>query len=422
MGGEHITHVSGLALRAADRKERGQGEGEGDGGKTQKEYSLMAVISMKALLESGVHFGHRTNRWHPKMKPYIFTERNGIHIIDLQQTVKSIHEVYGIVSKAIANGGEILFVGTKRQAQQTVADEASRCGMPYVNERWLGGSLTNWPTIYLRIQELERLETMQASGEVELLSKKEGLMIQRQIDRLHHRLSGLLTMKKVPQLLFVVDIGREQAAIHEANLLKIPVIAMADTNYDPRYIDYVIPSNDDAIRAIKLIVGTMANAVLEGKSARQEEEAEAQAAAEAMPDKGKGSQRKEVAPVADASDLSDEELLGAATLEKMSAEREAAEAKEEKAAEAKEEEKATPAAEEAKEEKKAAPKAEAAKVEEEAAPKADAAKEEVKAAPETEEAKDEEKAAPKAKKAPAKKKAAPKAKAATKKDEEEKAE
>ncbi|MBL6959996.1 MAG: 30S ribosomal protein S2 [Anaerolineales bacterium] len=366
----------------------------------------MAVISMKALLESGVHFGHRTNRWHPKMKPYIFTERNGIHIIDLQQTVKSIHEVYGIVSKAIANGGEILFVGTKRQAQQTVADEASRCGMPYVNERWLGGSLTNWPTIYLRIQELERLETMQASGEVELLSKKEGLMIQRQIDRLHHRLSGLLTMKKVPQLLFVVDIGREQAAIHEANLLKIPVIAMADTNYDPRYIDYVIPSNDDAIRAIKLIVGTMANAVLEGKSARQEEEAEAQAAAEAMPDKGKGSQRKEVAPVADASDLSDEELLGAATLEKMSAEREAAEAKEEKAAEAKEEEKATPAAEEAKEEKKAAPKAEAAKVEEEAAPKADAAKEEVKAAPETEEAKDEEKAAPKAKKAPAKKKAA----------------
>ena len=408
MGGEHITHVSGLALRAADRKERGQGEGEGDGGKTQKEYSLMAVISMKALLESGVHFGHRTNRWHPKMKPYIFTERNGIHIIDLQQTVKSIHEVYGIVSKAMANGGEILFVGTKRQAQQTVADEASRCGMPYVNERWLGGSLTNWPTIYLRIQELERLEAMQASGEVELLSKKEGLMIQRQIDRLHHRLSGLLTMKKVPQLLFVVDIGREQAAIHEANLLKIPVIAMADTNYDPRYIDYVIPSNDDAIRAIKLIVGTMANAVLEGKSARQEEEAEAQAAAEAMPEKGKGSQRKEVAPVADASDLSDEELLGAATLEKMSAEREAAEAKEEKAAEAKEEEKATPAAEEAKEEQ-AAPEAEEAKEEEKAAPKADAAKEEEKAAPETEEAKEEEKAAPKAKKAPAKKKAAPKA-------------
>jgi len=366
----------------------------------------MAIISMKALLESGVHFGHRTNRWHPKMKPYIFTERNGIHIIDLQQTVKSINEVYSIVTKAITNGGEILFVGTKRQAQQTVADEASRCGMPYVNERWLGGSLTNWPTIYLRIQELERLEALQASGEVELLSKKEGLMIQRQIDRLHHRLSGLLTMKKVPQLLFVVDIGREQAAIHEANLLKIPVIAMADTNYDPRDIDYVIPSNDDAIRAIKLIVGTMANAVLEGKSARQEEEAEAQAAAEAMP--AKDTQRKEVAPVADASDLTDEELLGAATLEKMSAEREAAEAKEEKAAPAAEEtkeEKAAPKAEEAKEEK-AAPEAEEVK-EEKAAPEAEEVKEE-KAAPKAEEAK-EEKAAPKAKKAPAKKKAAPKA-------------
>ncbi len=439
MGGEHITHVSGLALRAADRKERGQGEGEGGGGKTHKEYSIMAIISMKALLESGVHFGHRTNRWHPKMKPYIFTERNGIHIIDLQQTVKSINEVYGIVSKTVANGGEILFVGTKRQAQQTVADEASRCGMPYVNERWLGGSLTNWPTIYLRIQELERLEALQASGEVELLTKKEGLMIQRQIDRLHHRLSGLLTMKKVPQILFVVDIGREQAAIHEANLLKIPVIAMADTNYDPRYIDYVIPSNDDAIRAIKLIVGTMANAVLEGKSARQEEEAEAQAAAEAMP--AKEAQHKEVAPVADASDLSDEELLGAATLEKMNAEREAAEAQEEKAAseaeEVKEEEKAAPKAEEAKEEEKAVPEAEEAKEEEKAAPKAEETKEEKaapkskkapakkKAAPKSEKADEEKKAAPKAKKAPAKKKAAPKAKKATKKekaDKEEKAE
>jgi len=308
----------------------------------------MAIVSMKALLESGVHFGHRTNRWHPKMAEYIFTERNGIHIIDLQQTVKAIKEVYGIVSQVVADGGEILFVGTKRQAQQTVADEASRCGMPYVNERWLGGSLTNWPTIYLRIQELERLEKMQESGEVDLLTKKEGLMIQRQIDRLHHRLSGLLTMKHVPQLLFVVDIGREEAAIHEANLLNIPVIAMADTNYDPRYIDYVIPSNDDAIRAIKLIVGTMANAVLEGKAARQEEEEEAQAAAEALPEKK--SQRKATKAVADASDLSDEELLGAATLKKMSDEREA-EAKEkaaveEEKTEAKAEEKAAPETEE----------------------------------------------------------------------------
>ncbi len=287
----------------------------------------MSVISMKALLESGVHFGHRTNRWNPKMNPYIFTERNGIHIIDLQQTVKAINEVYGIITKTVAAGGEILFVGTKRQAQQTMADEAGRCGMPYVNERWLGGSLTNWPTISKRIEELERLEGMQASGEVDLLTKKEGLMIQRQIDRLHHRLSGLLTMKRVPQLLFVVDIGREQAAIHEANLLKIPVIAMADTNYDPRYIDYVIPSNDDAIRAIKLIVGTMANAVLEGKSARAEEEEDAKAAAEAMPEKTKA--RKAADSVkADTPALSDEELLGAATLEKMNAEREAEEAPE----------------------------------------------------------------------------------------------
>jgi small subunit ribosomal protein S2 len=281
----------------------------------------MAVISMKALLESGVHFGHRTNRWNPMMKPYIFTERNGIHIIDLQQTVKAINEVYGIITKTVSSGGEILFVGTKRQAQQTVADEASRCGMPYVNERWLGGSLTNWPTISKRIQELERLEGMQKSGEVELLTKKEGLMIQRQIDRLHHRLSGLLTMKRVPQLLFVIDIGREQSAIHEANLLGIPVIAMADTNYDPRYIDYVIPSNDDAIRAIKLIVGTMANAVLEGKSARAEDEEEANAAAEATPAKG-GARSKGAASVkADTPTLSDDELLGAATLEKMNADR-----------------------------------------------------------------------------------------------------
>lgn len=282
----------------------------------------MAIVSMKALLESGVHFGHRTNRWNPKMAEYIFTERNGIHIIDLQQTVRAIREIYGIVSKVVANGGEILFVGTKRQAQQTVADEASRCGMPFVNERWLGGSLTNWPTISKRISELERLEKMQESGEVDLLTKKEGLMIQRQIDRLHHRLSGLITMKHVPQLLFVVDVGREEAAIHEANLLNIPVIAMADTNYDPRYIDYVIPSNDDAIRAIKLIVGTMANAVLEGKSAREEEEEEeAQAATETL--SHKKSYRKATKPVADASDLSDEELLGAATLKKMSDEREA---------------------------------------------------------------------------------------------------
>ncbi len=319
----------------------------------------MAIVSMKALLESGVHFGHRTNRWNPKMKPYIFTERNGIHIIDLQQTVKALNEVYSIVTKAIADGGEVLFVGTKRQAQETIADESLRCGMPYVNERWLGGTLTNWPTIYLRIQELERLEAMQASGEVDLLTKKEGLMIQRQINRLHHRLSGLLTMKRVPSLLFVVDISRERAAVHEANLLNIPVIAMVDTNCDPRNIDYVIPSNDDAIRAIKLLVGTMANAVLEGKAARQEEEEAAQVAAEALPEKEV--QQKAAGRVQLDAELSDEELLGTATLAKMNAEREAVEAE---AAKAEEAQIATEQAEAAKE-------AEAEDVEAEAVPESE---------------------------------------------------
>jgi small subunit ribosomal protein S2 len=297
---------------------------------------------MKSLLESGVHFGHRTNRWNPKMKPYIFTERNGIHIIDLQQTVKALNETYNLGSQTVAAGGEILFVGTKRQAQETIAEEGARCGMPYVNERWLGGSLTNWPTIQQRIRELERLLGMQASGEVDRLTKKEGLMIQRQIDRLQYRLSGLVTMKRVPQLLFVVDISREQAAVHEANLLNIPVIAMVDTNCDPRNIDYVIPSNDDAIRAIKLLVGIMANAVLEGKAARSDEEEAAEAIAELKTPEKKPAKSK--APVKD-EELSDEELLGAATLAKMSAEREAEGAKAEETASEAETAEAAPAAE-----------------------------------------------------------------------------
>ena len=285
----------------------------------------MAIVKMKALLESGVHFGHRTNRWNPKMKEYIFTERNGIHIIDLQQTVKTLTHAYNLVSKTVAEGGEVIFVGTKRQAQETVAEEATRCGMPFVNERWLGGSLTNWPTIQQRIRELERLVGLQESGEADLLSKKEGLMIQRQIDRLRYRLSGLVTMKRVPQILFVVDISREQAAVHEANLLDIPVIAMVDTNCDPRNIDYVIPSNDDAIRAIKLLVGTIADAVLEGKSVREDDQEAAAAVAEMKP---VVERKKAAAPVKDQGELSDEDLLGAATLAKMSAEREATEVKE----------------------------------------------------------------------------------------------
>src|SRR5512135_948949 len=244
----------------------------------------MAVISMKALLESGVHFGHRTNKWDPRMKPYIFTERNGIHIIDLQQTVKLLNQSYNVIRDAVAAGGTVLFVGTKRQAQETIRDEATRAGMPYVTERWLGGMLTNWSTMYARIQELNRLEGLRDSGEISKLTKKEGLLIQREIDRLLIRLSGVRAMKRLPELVFVVDVGREDAAVHEANVLKIPVVALVDTNCNPKGIDYVIPSNDDAIRAIKLLVSKVADAVLEGKALRKEEEpAEAeQVSAEGM--------------------------------------------------------------------------------------------------------------------------------------------
>ena len=234
----------------------------------------MAVISMKALLESGVHFGHRINKWDPRMKPYIFTERNGIHIIDLQQTVKLLNQAYNVIRDAVAEGGTVMFVGTKRQAQETIKDEATRAGMPYITERWLGGMLTNWSTMYARIQELNRLEGLRDSGEISRLTKKEGLLIQREIDRLLIRLSGVRAMKRLPDLLFVVDVGREDAAVHEANLLNIPVVALVDTNCNPRGIDYVIPSNDDAIRAIKLLVAKAADAVLEGKALRKEEEPE----------------------------------------------------------------------------------------------------------------------------------------------------
>ncbi len=234
----------------------------------------MAVISMKALLESGVHFGHRTNKWNPGMKPFIFTERNGIHIIDLQQTVKSVSTAYNAIRDEVAGGGVVLFVGTKRQAQETVKEEAIRCGMPYVTERWLGGMLTNWATMYQRIQELERMEKLVTSGEIERLTKKEGLLIQREITRLNIRLSGVRSIHRVPDMIFVVDVMREVSAVHEANLLNIPVVAMVDTNCDPTNVDFVIPSNDDAIRAIKLLVARMADAVLEGKAMRKDEELE----------------------------------------------------------------------------------------------------------------------------------------------------
>lgn len=281
----------------------------------------MAVIPMKALLESGVHFGHRTNKWDPRMKPYIFTERNGIHIIDLQQTSKLLNNAYNVIRDAVANGGMVLFVGTKRQAQETVAEEATRCGMPYVTERWMGGMLTNWSTMYARIQELERLEKMRDNNELDRLTKKEGLLIGREITRLTTRLSGTRTMKRRPDLIFIVDVGREESAVREANLLNIPIVAMVDTNCNPQNIDYVIPSNDDAIRAIKLLVAKVADAVLEGKAIRKEEEGEEKPAETAQTRAEKASRR--IPKVVDVDEeLEDNALLGEATLAKMSAARE----------------------------------------------------------------------------------------------------
>ena len=280
----------------------------------------MAVISMKALLESGVHFGHRTNKWDPRMKPYIFTERNGIHIIDLQQTVKLLNQGYNIIRDTVANGGNVLFVGTKRQAQETVAEEAARCGMPFVTERWMGGMLTNWDTMYKRIQELERLEKVRDSEEINRLTKKEGLLIEREISRLSTRLSGARIMKRRPDLLFIIDVGREEAAVREANLLKIPIVAMVDTNCNPQNVDYVIPSNDDAIRAIKLLVAKVADAVLEGKAMRKEENPEQP---EDVKSDGKPKPRGPRKSIVDTElDESNEDiLLGESTLAKLNVSR-----------------------------------------------------------------------------------------------------
>ena len=285
----------------------------------------MAVISMKALLESGVHFGHRTNKWDPRMKPYIFTERNGIHIIDLQQTSKLLTQAYNVIRDAVANGGTILFVGTKRQAQETIAEEAARCGMPYVTERWMGGILTNWPTIHARVQEMQRLEKMRDNNELEHLTKKEGLLIGREIIRLQTRLEGLRTMKRRPDLIFIIDVGREDSAVHEANLLNIPIVALVDTNCNPQNVDYVIPSNDDAIRAIKLLVSKVADAVMEGKSMRKDDSMEEETpAADSSADVPA---RKPARKVELDEELGDDALLGEATLAKLNATREEEETK-----------------------------------------------------------------------------------------------
>jgi small subunit ribosomal protein S2 len=229
----------------------------------------MSVVPMKSLLETGVHFGHRTKRWNPKMKPFIFTERNGVHIIDLQQTIVAIDKAAGLVRDIVSKGGSVMFIGTKRQAQEPIATQAARAGQPYITERFMGGTLSNWRTIRGRLERMAELEAMKERGELERFTKKEALMRQRDIDRLNRKMGGIKNMRRLPDALFIIDVGREHNAIKEANTLNIPVIAMVDTNCDPMGVDYVIPANDDAIRAIKLIVEAMANAALEGLALRK---------------------------------------------------------------------------------------------------------------------------------------------------------
>ncbi|HJW84743.1 MAG TPA: 30S ribosomal protein S2 [Anaerolineae bacterium] len=260
----------------------------------------MAVISMKALLETGVHFGHRTRRWNPKMKPFIFTERNGIHIIDLQQTIHSLDNAFNRVRDTFTNGGTVLFVGTKPQAQEVITKECQRASVPYVTQRWLGGTLTNWRTIRQRIDTLQSLEARRDRGEFELLPKKEALNLTRLIDKLNVRLGGIKAMRKLPDALFVVDVRREETAVREANALDIPVIAMVDTNCNPDPIDLIIPANDDAIRAIKLVVGKLADAAIEGLNMRKEIGAAGEGAVEEIAE-------------------ADERYLGEATLAKLRA-------------------------------------------------------------------------------------------------------
>ena len=225
----------------------------------------MSVLSMKQLLEAGVHFGHQTRRWNPKMAPYIFTERNGIYIIDLQKTVGMIDTAYNAVYDIAAQGGTILFVGTKKQAQDAVRDEAERCGMFYINERWLGGMLTNWKTIQSRIDRLKKIERMQEDGTFDVLPKKEVMELKKELAKLQKNLGGIKDMKRIPDAIFVVDPKKEHICVQEAQSLGITLIGIADTNCDPEELDFVIPGNDDAIRAVKLLTGAMADAVIEAK-------------------------------------------------------------------------------------------------------------------------------------------------------------
>ncbi len=229
----------------------------------------MSVVSMKQLLEAGVHFGHQTRRWNPKMGEYIFTERNGIYIIDLQKTVKKIEEAYKFIREISEQGGEVLFVGTKKQAQDSIKEEAIRCGMPFVNARWLGGMMTNFNTIKTRIKRLEQLKKMKEDGTFELLPKKEVAKLELEIEKLEKFMGGITEMKKQPAALFIVDPRKEKIAVAEARKLGIPIVAIVDTNCDPDEVDYVIPGNDDAIRAVRLIAGAMADAIIEGRQGEQ---------------------------------------------------------------------------------------------------------------------------------------------------------
>ncbi|MGM0602856.1 MAG: 30S ribosomal protein S2 [Bacillota bacterium] len=240
----------------------------------------MSVVNMKQLLESGVHFGHQTKRWNPKMEQYIFTERNGIYIIDLQQTVKLIDKAYNFVKEEAAEGKTVLFVGTKRQAQETIRNEAEKCGMPYVNQRWLGGMLTNYQTIKKRIDRLDELEQMEEEGIFEVLPKKEVIELNKEHDKLERFLGGIRDMNGLPDVIFITDARKEDIAVAEARKLNIPIVSILDTNCDPDLIDYVIPGNDDAIRAVKLITSVISDAVLAGKQGQQTAEEEMQEEAE----------------------------------------------------------------------------------------------------------------------------------------------
>ena len=246
--------------------------------KTAEDYNhggiKMSVISMKQLLEAGVHFGHQTRRWNPKMAEYIYTERNGIYIIDLQKSVGKVDEAYNAIYDVAAQGGTILFVGTKKQAQDAIKSEAERCGMYYVNERWLGGMLTNFKTIQTRIEKLKKYEAMEQDGTFDVLPKKEVIGLKKEWDKLEKNLGGIKDMKQIPDAIFVVDPKKEKICVQEAHTLGIPLIGIADTNCDPEELDYVIPGNDDAIRAVKLIVAKMADAVIEANQGEQFETAE----------------------------------------------------------------------------------------------------------------------------------------------------